>query len=126
MRSVWPCQAATTSAAMPAARIREMLLCRSLPSVIASSPAAVRWAANSREYSRTGSHVSEPHRVAVGSVALSVPVGPSPVQVIEDQFVARMDPQAPARLYERSLGALDATAGKMLGDPELEKRGAAL
>src|SRR6185312_3970625 len=57
MRSVWPCQAATTSAAMPAARIREMLLCRSLPSVIAESPAAVRWAANSREYSRTGSHV---------------------------------------------------------------------
>jgi hypothetical protein len=50
-----------------------------------------------------------------------------PFQVIEDQFVARMDPEAPARLlYERSLGALDATAGKMLGDPELEKRGAAL
>jgi hypothetical protein len=50
-----------------------------------------------------------------------------PFQLIEDQFVARMDPRAPARLlYERSLGALDATAGKMLGDPELEKRGAAL
>jgi hypothetical protein len=50
-----------------------------------------------------------------------------PFQLIEDQFVARMDPEAPARLlYERSLGALDATAGKMLGDPELEKRGAAL
>jgi hypothetical protein len=50
-----------------------------------------------------------------------------PFQVIEDQFVARMNPEAPARLlYERSLGALDATAGKMLGDPELEKRGAAL
>jgi hypothetical protein len=29
MRSVWPCQAATTSAAMPAARIREMLEWRS-------------------------------------------------------------------------------------------------
>jgi hypothetical protein len=50
-----------------------------------------------------------------------------PFQVIEDQFVARMNPEAPARLlYERSLGAVDATAGKMLGDPELEKRGAAL
>src|SRR5262245_9891523 len=50
-----------------------------------------------------------------------------PFQLIEDQLVARMDPEAPARLlYERSLGALDATAGKMLGDPELEKRGAAL
>jgi len=49
MRSVWQCQAATTAAAMPAAHIREMLLCRSLPSVIASNPAAVRWAANSRE-----------------------------------------------------------------------------
>jgi hypothetical protein len=50
-----------------------------------------------------------------------------PFQLIEDQFVARMDPEAPARLlYERSLGALDATAGKVLGDPELEKRGAVL
>jgi hypothetical protein len=43
MRSVWQCQAVTTSAAMPAARIREI--------------GAVRWAANSREYSRGGSHV---------------------------------------------------------------------
>ncbi len=38
-----------------------------------------------------------------------------------------MGPEAPARLfYERSLGALDATVGNVLGDPDLEKRGAAL
>jgi len=50
-----------------------------------------------------------------------------PFQVMEEQFVARMDPQAPARLfYERWLGALDAAAGTVLGDPELEQRGAAL
>jgi hypothetical protein len=50
-----------------------------------------------------------------------------PFQVMEEQLVARMDPQAPARLfYERWLGALDATAGMVLGDPELEQRGAAL
>ena len=50
-----------------------------------------------------------------------------PFQVMEEQFVARMDPLAPARLfYERWLGALDAAAGMVLGDPELEQRGAAL
>jgi hypothetical protein len=50
-----------------------------------------------------------------------------PFQVMEEQFVARMNPQAPARLfYERWLGGLDAAAGMVLGDPELEQRGAAL
>ena len=50
-----------------------------------------------------------------------------PFQVMEEQFVARMDPQAPARLfYEHWLGALDTAAGMVLGDPELEHRGAAL
>jgi len=50
-----------------------------------------------------------------------------PFQVMEEQFVARMDPQAPARLfYERWLGALDAAAGMVLGDSELKQRGAAL
>jgi hypothetical protein len=50
-----------------------------------------------------------------------------PLQMIEDQFLARLDPDTPARLfYERSLGALDATAGRILGDPELEQRGTAL
>jgi hypothetical protein len=49
-----------------------------------------------------------------------------PFQVMEEQF-ARMDPEAPARLlYERWLGALDAAAGMVLGDPKLEQRGAAL
>lgn len=50
-----------------------------------------------------------------------------PLQVIEDRVVARMGAESPARLlYERSLGALDATVGNALGDAELEKRGAAL
>ena len=38
-----------------------------------------------------------------------------------------MGSEAPTRLfYERWLGVLDATVGKMLVDPDLEKRGAAL
>ena len=50
-----------------------------------------------------------------------------PLQLIEDQVAARLRSEAPARLlYERSFGALDATVGKLLGDPQLEKRGAAL
>jgi hypothetical protein len=50
-----------------------------------------------------------------------------PLQLIEDQVVARLRSEGPARLlYERSFGALDATVGKLLGDPELAKRGAAL
>ena len=50
-----------------------------------------------------------------------------PLQLIEDQVAARLHSEAPARLlYERSFGALDATVGKLLGDPQLEKRGAAL
>jgi hypothetical protein len=50
-----------------------------------------------------------------------------PLQLIEDQVAARLRSEGPARLlYERSFGALDATVGKLLGDPQLEKRGAAL
>src|SRR5262249_54515794 len=50
-----------------------------------------------------------------------------PFQVMEEQFVARMDPQAPARLfYEHWLGALDTAAGTVLRDPQLEQRGAPL
>jgi hypothetical protein len=50
-----------------------------------------------------------------------------PLQLIEDRVVARLDAEAPARLfYERSIGALDATVGNVLGDATLEKRGAAL
>jgi hypothetical protein len=50
-----------------------------------------------------------------------------PLQLIEQQVVAGMSSEAPTRLfYERWLGGLDATVGKMLGDPDLEKRGAAL
>jgi len=50
-----------------------------------------------------------------------------PLQLIEEQVVAGMSSEAPTRLfYERWLGGLDATVGKMLGNPDLEKRGAAL
>jgi hypothetical protein len=50
-----------------------------------------------------------------------------PLQLIEDRMIVRMGAEAPARLfYERSLGALDATVGHVLGDPKLEKRGSAL
>ncbi|MGV0790668.1 IF2 family translation initiation factor [Mycolicibacterium sp. XJ1819] len=50
-----------------------------------------------------------------------------PLQVIGHQLAARMDDEAPARLfYERSLGVLDATVGNALGDEQVERRGAAL
>ena len=50
-----------------------------------------------------------------------------PLQLIEEQVVAGMSSDAPTRLfYERWLGELDATVGKMLGDPDLKTRGAAL
>ena len=50
-----------------------------------------------------------------------------PLQLIEEQVVAGMSSEAPTRLfYERWLGGLDAAVGKMLGDADLEKRGAAL
>jgi hypothetical protein len=50
-----------------------------------------------------------------------------PFQLIENQMAARLGSETPARLfYERSLGAIDAIVGNLLGDPELEKRGAAL
>jgi hypothetical protein len=46
---------------------------------------------------------------------------------IEQQVVARMDPEAPVRLlYERSLGMLDSTVGSALDAPDVEQRGAAL
>lgn len=50
-----------------------------------------------------------------------------PLQVIGDQLVARLDQEAPARLwYEGSLGKLDAAVGDVLGDEDLQRRGAAL
>lgn len=50
-----------------------------------------------------------------------------PLQVIEDRVVARLDAEAPARLfYERSLGMLDLAVGNALSAPEVEQRGAAL
>jgi hypothetical protein len=50
-----------------------------------------------------------------------------PLSFIEQQVVARMDSEAPVRLfYERSLGMLDATVGSVLDAPEVAQRGAAL
>jgi hypothetical protein len=50
-----------------------------------------------------------------------------PLQLIEDQVVAKMDGESPARLlYERSVGRLDMAVGTALGAPEVERRGAAL
>ncbi|MGE2717973.1 IF2 family translation initiation factor [Mycolicibacterium litorale] len=50
-----------------------------------------------------------------------------PLQMIEEQVVARLDAEAPARLlYERSLGMLDLAVGNALSAPDVEQRGAAL
>ena len=50
-----------------------------------------------------------------------------PLQLIDDWFVARMDDEAPARLfYQRSLGMLDTAVGAALGDQEISERGATL
>ena len=51
----------------------------------------------------------------------------APLQLLEERVVARLDAEAPARVfYERSFGAVDAAVGKILGDGELAKRGGAL
>jgi len=50
-----------------------------------------------------------------------------PLQVIEQQVVARMGTEAPTRLfYERTLGLLDVAVGNALGDYRLKQRGGAL
>lgn len=50
-----------------------------------------------------------------------------PLQLIDDRMVSRLDEEAPGRLlYERSLGALDASIGGMLRDSEVQERGIAL
>jgi hypothetical protein len=47
-----------------------------------------------------------------------------PLKLIEKQLVARLDSEAPLRLfYQRSLGLLDAAAGNVLGVPALAGRG---
>jgi hypothetical protein len=47
-----------------------------------------------------------------------------PLQLVEEQVVTRLDSEAPLRLfYERSLGALDAVVGNVLGVPALARRG---
>lgn len=48
----------------------------------------------------------------------------TPLQLVEDRVMARMDQEAPGRLmYERALGALDAAAGSALRDSALEESG---
>jgi hypothetical protein len=48
-----------------------------------------------------------------------------PLHLIETRFVARMDSEAPARLfYERSLGMLDAAVGTALSASNLRRNGA--
>jgi hypothetical protein len=48
-----------------------------------------------------------------------------PLQLVEEQLVARLDSDARLRLfYERSLEALDAVAGTVLDSPRLAQRGA--
>lgn len=50
-----------------------------------------------------------------------------PLQLIEDQLMSRMPIESPARLmYERTLGVLDGTVGRALGDHDAERRGDAL
>src|SRR5690349_13274200 len=50
-----------------------------------------------------------------------------PLDLFEQRVMSRMDTEAPARLlFERSLGALDAAAGNILGDPRLRRNGVAL
>ncbi|WP_431234727.1 IF2 family translation initiation factor [Mycolicibacterium psychrotolerans] len=50
-----------------------------------------------------------------------------PLQIVENQVVARLDNESPTRLiYERSLGALDVTVGNLLNAPDIAERGAAL
>lgn len=50
-----------------------------------------------------------------------------PLQVIEDRVVVRMGEEAPGRLFfEKSLGVLDATVGRVLGDSAVNNRGSAM
>src|SRR4051794_11000284 len=47
-----------------------------------------------------------------------------PWRFVERRALRKWDEEAPARLmYERSVGAIDSTLGKVLGDADLEARG---
>jgi hypothetical protein len=49
-----------------------------------------------------------------------------PLQLLDEQLVARLDSDARLRLiYQRSLGLLDAVVGNVLGSPTLAQRGVA-
>ncbi|AFM15572.1 hypothetical protein Mycch_0755 [Mycolicibacterium chubuense NBB4] len=49
-----------------------------------------------------------------------------PLQLFEWQVISRLNEESPARLfYERAVGAVDAAAGSVLADSELESRGTA-
>ena len=53
-------------------------------------------------------------------------LGRVPVRLVAEQLIARMGPDAPVRLlFERAIGAMDATVGIVLGDGALEDEGVA-
>lgn len=63
----------------------------------------------------------------VAALRVQYTIARYPLQVIEAQLGARLPSQARVRLiYERGCGLLDRTAGRVLGDGDLERRGAAL
>ncbi|WP_445168147.1 IF2 family translation initiation factor [Mycolicibacterium sp. Dal123E01] len=65
--------------------------------------------------------------VPLAILRLQYRVARIPLQIVEEQVVARLDSESSARLiYERSLGALDVTVGNLLGSPDIAQRGEAL
>ena len=63
----------------------------------------------------------------IAALRVQYTIAQYPLQMIENQLGARLADQARVRLiYERGFGLLDRTAGRVLGDRDLERRGAAL
>ena len=63
----------------------------------------------------------------VAALRVQYTIARYPLQLIEAQLGTWLPSQAPVRLiYERGFGLLDRTAGRVLGDGDLERRGAAL
>jgi hypothetical protein len=65
--------------------------------------------------------------IPFAALRLQYRIARAPLRLFEQRVLARVDSEAPARLiYERSVGAVDAAVGNMLGDPEVGKHGTAL
>ena len=63
----------------------------------------------------------------VAALRVQYTIARYPLQLIEAQLGTWLPSQAPVRLiYERGFGLLDRTAGRVLGDGDLERRGTAL